>query len=51
MPDLRAGHALQGSRTAGKDAGKVGRDRVVEPGDAIGEDSGDCSGESGVPSG
>lgn len=49
MPDLRAGHALQGGRTTGKDAGKVVRDRVVEPGDGVGEHSGDRSGES-VPS-
>jgi len=51
MPDLRAGHALQSSRTTGKDARKVVRDGVVEPGDAVGEHSGDRSGESGgVPS-
>ena len=49
MPDLRAGHALQGSGTAGKDARKVVRDRVVEPGDAVGENSGDRSGESVPP--
>lgn len=49
MPDLRAGHALQSGRTTGKDARKVVRDGVVEPGDAVGEDSGDRSGES-VPS-
>ena len=47
MPDLRAGHALQSGRTAWKDASKVVRDRVVEPGDAVGESSGDrCCGES-----
>lgn len=55
MADLRAGHALQSGRTAGKDAGKVVRDGVVEPGDAVGEDSGDRSGgewesSPGVPS-
>ncbi|SRR6266446_445231 len=50
MPDLRAGHALQSSGTTWKDAGKVGRDGVVEPSDAVGEDSGDGGGES-VPSG
>lgn len=50
MPDLRAGHALQSSRTTWKDACKVGRDGVVEPGDAVGENSGDCSGESVLPS-
>ena len=45
MPDLRAGHALQSGRTAWKDARKVGRDGVVEPGDAVGEDPGYRSGE------
>jgi hypothetical protein len=50
MPDLRAGHALQRSRTAWKDAGKVVRDRVVEPGDAVGENSGDRSGGESVSS-
>ena len=46
MPDLRAGHALQSRRPTGKDARKVGRDGVVEPGDAVGEHTGDRSGES-----
>lgn len=45
-PDLRAGHALQNSGTTWKDTGKVGRDGVVEPGDAVGEDSGDGGGAS-----
>src|SRR6266850_5999354 len=45
MPDLRSGHTLQTSRAAGKHAGKVGRDGVVESGDAVGENAGDGSGE------
>ncbi len=44
MPDLRAGHALQSSGTTGKDARKVCRDGVVEPGDTVGEHSGYPSG-------
>src|SRR6266852_6104332 len=51
MPDLRAGHALHSSGTTGKDAGKVGRDGVVEPDDAVGEHSGDRSGESSAAGG
>jgi hypothetical protein len=43
---LRAGHALQTSRATGKHAHKVGRDGVVESGDAVGEKPGDGSGES-----
>ena len=50
MPDLRAGHALQSRRTTWKDAGKVVRDGVVEPGDGVGENSGDPSGGESVPS-
>ena len=45
MPDLCAGHALQTSRTARKHARKVGRNRVIKPGDAVGENPGHCGGE------
>jgi hypothetical protein len=49
MTDLCVGHPLQSSRATWKDARKVVRDGVIEPGDAVGKDSGDRSGKS-VPS-
>jgi hypothetical protein len=45
MPDLSAGHALQTRRTTGEHARKVGRNRVVKPGDAVGKHSGNGGGE------
>jgi hypothetical protein len=49
MPNLRARHALQTSRTTGKHARKVGRDGVVKPDDAVGENPGNCSGQDVSP--
>lgn len=49
MPDLRAGHALQASGATGEHAGKVGRDGVIKPGDAVGKKAGDGCGEPMPP--
>ena len=49
MSDLRAGHALQTSRATREHAGKVGRDGMIKPGDAVGKKAGDGCGEPMPP--